>query len=101
MLPCDRTCRSWWHDFAATAAQNGFSPVAILPGTKRTRFGKWGAACYVPPKPGWIIGHGRKHSTDSIGLACGRMRDGDEVIGWQFAVDCDADDPALSAELER
>jgi len=101
MLPCDNSRRPWWRDFAATVAQNGFSPVAILPGTKRPRFEKWAVACYAPTNSGWIVGHGRKHGTDSIGLACGRLRDGGEVIGWLFAVDCDADDPTLSAELDR
>lgn len=90
----------WWKEFASRIAENGFSPVPVLPHQKKPRFNKWQNACYARPDPDFTRRHGLKHGRDSIGIACGRIRSGEEGIGWLFAVDCDADDPTVSRELE-
>ncbi len=92
---------AYWGNWAATIAANGFSPVPVLPRSKRPRFSRWINACYAAPDPAFIDRHSSLHGSDSIGLACGKLREGDDDVGFMLAVDCDADDPDCSAEFLR
>src|SRR5215204_2729613 len=78
-------------------ANNGYSPVPLRPCTKQPRFPKWQHSSYAAPNPGFIARHAKNHSTDSVGLATGRVRDGDEVIGSLLVFDCDRAMPAPAA----
>jgi hypothetical protein len=88
-----------WARLAETVAFNGFSPVPLRPGTKKPRFSKWSRACYAPPDPPFISAHATRFPTDSVGLACGRVREGEDILGWLFVLDCDAEDPAESSRI--
>jgi hypothetical protein len=88
-----------WARLAETVAFNGFSPVPLRPGTKKPRFSKWPRACYAPPDPTFISALSSRFPTDSLGLACGRIREGEEVLGWLFVVDCDAEDLAENSRI--
>jgi hypothetical protein len=59
---------------AATIVDNGYSIVAVLPGTKRPRFRKWQAACFMDTEALFLSRHFGKYPDDSIGIACGTKK---------------------------
>lgn len=95
-----RVARAYWGEHAAKVANHGFSPLVVKAGTKEPLYSKWPMACYLPPDLGFIakhaIGRGRN---DSVGIACGRLRDGKREIGWLVVVDCDASSQTRSSEI--
>jgi hypothetical protein len=92
----------WWQELAQPVAANGFNPVAVLPCSKVPRLPKWEMACIVPPNPTFIERHACRFGADSVGIACGALRDDDgKVIGYGFLIDPDEDDPVRAAALDR
>ncbi|MCJ2134977.1 bifunctional DNA primase/polymerase [Methylobacterium sp. J-026] len=99
----DRRCcgaRAHWGDHAAEVAEHGFSPVIVKAGTKEPLYPKWQMACYLPPVPAFIAKHATgRGRNDSVGIACGQLRDGKKEIGWLIAIDCDAGSQTRSSEI--
>ena len=84
-----------WQDLAPAVARNGFSPVVVLPGTKRPRFREWDKACGGKPNIRFITNHARSEPTDSVGIACGVLRDpAGKSLERLWGYDIDTDDPA-------
>jgi hypothetical protein len=74
---------------AETIVDNGFSVVAVLPGTKKPRYPKWQTACFRDTDLAFLARHVSKYPADSIGIACGTKT---------IAIDIDETDPVLAAQ---
>jgi hypothetical protein len=77
---------------AETIVDNGYSVVAVLPGTKRPRFPNWTTACFKDSDPKFVARHAAKFPHDSIGIACGT-----KVVG----IDIDETDTEQAARFHR
>jgi Bifunctional DNA primase/polymerase, N-terminal len=77
---------------AETIVDNGYSIVAVLPGTKEPRFPKWQTACFLDTDPAFLARHVSKHPGDSIGIACGTKI---------TAIDIDEMDPSLAHQIHH
>jgi Bifunctional DNA primase/polymerase, N-terminal len=75
---------------AETIVDNGYSVVAVLPGTKKPRFERWQAACFLDSDPNFVARHLAAHPEDSIALACGTKI---------TAIDIDETDPDRALQI--
>src|SRR5580658_8543813 len=88
----ETSAQEFFGQHAATIVDNGFSVVAVLPGTKKPRYPKWQMACFRDTDLAFLARHVSKHPADSIGLACGT-----KITG----IDIDQSDPVLAAQIHQ
>ena len=91
-----------WRDYALAVVSNGWSPVPLVPGTKRPRYQNWDYACAGKPDSSWIAGHAKRSPNNSVGIACGILRDKNrESLGRLFVIDIDADDRSEAKKIKN
>jgi hypothetical protein len=78
--------------YALTIVDNGYSIVAVLPGTKQPRFRNWTAACFKDSDSKFVARHAAKFPQDGVGIACGT-----KVIG----IDIDETDAEEAARFHQ
>ncbi len=77
---------------ANTLLLNGYSPLTILPGTKRPTEKEWSERCETPLDVQGIERLCREFPKAGVGVACG--------YGGLVAIDVDTDDPVIIAAIE-
>lgn len=81
-----------WCQVAPRLLARGYSPVPIVPGTKRPALAGWQRLCRAPLAPAEIARFGRSGVAYGVGIALG--------YGGLVAIDVDTDDAAVNAAVE-
>jgi Bifunctional DNA primase/polymerase, N-terminal len=71
---------------------NGYSVVAVKPGTKQPRHRRWTTACFKLTDPVFLLKHSYNFPDDSVAIACGTR---------VLVIDIDADDPELADRIHQ